>query len=87
MLTLPLLRWPRQRPAQVINAPRLTLATLSPAERDWFRVFKWERPASPSTMQQLMAQSFGAARAEELVIFFEKTAIPARPCEWRRRMH
>jgi hypothetical protein len=38
-------------------------------------------------MQQLMAQSFGAARAEELVIFFEKTAIPARPCEWRRRMH
>jgi hypothetical protein len=65
----------------------ITLDTLSPAERDWFRVFKWARPASPAVMQHRMAQSFGAARAEELVIFFEKTAIPARPGEWRRRMH
>ncbi len=87
MLTIPLLRWPRQRPAPLAAAPRLTLDTLSPAERDWFHVYKWERLASPSTMQQMMAQSFGAARAEELVIFFEKTAIPARPGEWRRRMH
>jgi|WetSurMetagenome_2_1015567.scaffolds.fasta_scaffold58271_4 hypothetical protein len=65
----------------------LSLATLSPAEREWFHVFKWERPASPATMQHLMAQTFGARHAEELVVFFEKTAIPARPGEWRRRMH
>jgi hypothetical protein len=38
-------------------------------------------------MQHLMARTFGARRAEELVVFFEKTAIPARPGEWRRRMH
>jgi hypothetical protein len=50
-------------------------------------VYKWERPASPATMQHLMAWTFGARRAEELVVFFEKTAIPARPGEWRRRMH
>lgn len=65
----------------------LSLATLSPAEREWFHVYKWERPASPATMQHLMAWTFGARRAEELVVFFEKTAIPARPGEWRRRMH
>ena len=89
MFTLPLSRWRHQRPRQSERAPipALTLDTLDPAERDWFRVFKWERPASPAAMQQLMAQSFGARRAEELVIFFEKTAIPARPGEWRRRMH
>ena len=87
MFTRPLLRWPRQHPVQVVSDPPLTLDTLSPAEQDWFRVFKWERPASPSAMQHMMAQAFGAARAEELVIFFEKTAIPARPDEWRRRMH
>ncbi len=87
MLNLPLLRWPRQRPAPLVVAPLLTLDTLTPAERDWFRVFKWERPASPSAMQHMMAQLFGADRAEELVIFFERTAIPARSGEWRRRMH
>jgi len=87
MLTIPLLRWPRQHAAHVTPDPQLTLDMLSPAERDWFRVFKWERPASPSAMQHMMAQMFGTARAEELVIFFEKTAIPARPGEWRRRMH
>lgn len=67
--------------------PTLALTTLSPLERDWFLRFKWERPASPSTMQRMMAESFGPHRAQELVIFFEKTAIPARPGEWRRRMH
>ena len=82
-LPLPRLR----RPPIPAPSSVLTLYTLSPAERDWFRVFKGARPASPAVMQQRMAQSFGAARAEELVIFFEKTAIPARPGEWRRRMH
>ena len=85
MFGLPLPRLRRQRTPVPISV--ITLDTLSPAERDWFRVFKWARPASPAVMQQQMAQSFGAARAEELVIFFEKTAIPARPGEWRRRMH
>ena len=65
----------------------LSLATLSPAERAWFHVYKWEHPASPATMQRMMAQTFGARRAEKLVVFFEQTAIPARPGEWRRRMH
>jgi hypothetical protein len=68
-------------------SPALTLAALSHAEREWFLRFKWERPASPAAMQHMMAESFGAHRAQELVIFFEKTAIPARPGEWRRRMH
>jgi hypothetical protein len=72
---------------QVSPVCALSLATLSPAEREWFRVYKWERPASPATMQHMMARTFGARRAEELVVFFEKTAIPARPGEWRRRMH
>ncbi len=85
MFSLPLPHL-RRSPVSLPNFT-LTLDTLSPAERDWFRVFKWERPASPSMMQQMMAKSFGAVRAEELVIFFEKTAIPARPGEWRRRMH
>ena len=85
MFSLPLPRL--RRPSVPASLPALTLDTLSPAERDWFRVFKWERPASPAVMQHMMAQSFGAARAEELVIFFEQTAIPARPGEWRRRMH
>lgn len=74
--------WPRKSMSLT-----LTLATLAPAERDWFFRFKWERPASPATMQRMMAESFGACRAQELVVFFEKTAIPARPGEWRRRMH
>jgi hypothetical protein len=68
-------------------SPTLSLTTLSPAEREWFLRFKWEHPASPAAMQLMMAKSFGAYRALELVIFFEKTAIPARPGEWRRRMH
>ena len=38
----------------------LSLATLSPAEREWFHVYKWEHPASPATMQHMMAQTFGA---------------------------
>ncbi len=67
--------------------PTLSLVTLSAAEQEWFWRFKWEHPASPATMQRMMAQLFGVHRAEELVIFFEKTAIPARPGEWRRRMH
>jgi hypothetical protein len=74
-------------PRQQAQPVTLSLATLSPAERHWFQVFKWEHPASPATMQRMMARTFGVRRAEELVIFFEKTAIPARPGEWRRRMH
>ena len=78
--------WARKQAPRPIG-PTLAWETLTPAEREWFRVYKWERPASPSAMQQMMAQSFGPRRAEELVIFFEKTAIPARPGEWRCRMH
>jgi hypothetical protein len=72
---------------QLDQPAALSLATLSPAEREWFHVFKWEHPASPATMQHMMAQTFGAGRAEKLVVFFEQTAIPARPGEWRRSMH
>ena len=65
----------------------ISLESLTPVEHEWFYVFKWERPASPATMQQIMARTFGVLRAKELVVFFETTAIPARPGEWRRRMH
>jgi len=78
--------FPRQRAVRPIPT-MISLESLTPVEREWFYLFKWERPASPATMQHMMAQAFGAQRAEELVVFFEKTAIPARPGEWRRRNH
>ncbi len=83
MSSIPLLR---QR-AMSSASPTLTLETLTALEYEWFIRFKWEHPASPHVMQQMMAQQFGEARAEELVVFFSKTPIPRQQGEWRRRMH
>ena len=42
---------------------------------------------SPAAVQGRLIQQFGAERARTLIALFEKSAIPARPHEWRRRMH
>lgn len=42
---------------------------------------------SPAAVQGHLIQLFGAERARALIALFEQTAIPARPHEWRRRMH
>jgi hypothetical protein len=42
---------------------------------------------SPAAVQGRLIQQFGSERARMLIALFEKSAIPARPHEWRRRMH
>ena len=42
---------------------------------------------SPVAVQHRLIAQFGPTRARELIALFETTAIPARPTEWRRRMH
>ena len=42
---------------------------------------------SPAAVQGRLIQQFGSERARTLIALFEKSAIPARPHEWRRRMH
>ena len=42
---------------------------------------------SPVAVHDRLIQQFGVERASALIALFEQTAIPARPQEWRRRMH
>lgn len=42
---------------------------------------------SPAAVQGRLIQQVGVERARTLIALFEQTAIPARPQEWRRRMH
>lgn len=42
---------------------------------------------SPAAVHVRLIQLFGVERARTLIALFEQTAIPARPQEWRRRMH
>ena len=42
---------------------------------------------SPAAVQSRLIRQFGSERARTLITLFEQTAIPARPQEWRRRMH
>ncbi|MBP7687577.1 MAG: hypothetical protein KA765_06710 [Thermoflexales bacterium] len=42
---------------------------------------------SPVAVQNSLIRQFGSERARALITLFEQTAIPARPQEWRRRMH
>lgn len=45
------------------------------------------RSRIPAAVQGRLIQQFGAEHARKLIALFEKSAIPARPTEWRRRMH
>ena len=42
---------------------------------------------SPGMVQNRLIRQFGVERARALITLFEQTAIPARPQEWRRRLH
>ncbi len=67
----------------------LTLDGLSTQEREWFYFYRRDRVGvmSPQQVRARMESLFGTSRALELVLLYERTAIPARPGEWRRRMH
>ena len=67
----------------------LSVEGLTPQEQAWFYQYKRDRvPAkSPAQVRTEMVPIFGAARTLELVALFETSAIPARPGEWRRRLH
>jgi len=69
--------------------PRLSIETLTDIERAWFYQYKRDRlpVKSPTQVCTEMLSIFGSARTLELVALFETSAIPARPGEWRRRMH
>ena len=69
--------------------PRLSVETLTDIERAWFYQYKRDRlpTQSPAHVRTAMLSIFGSARTWELVALFETSAIPARPGEWRRRMH
>jgi len=67
----------------------LTLNTLLAQEREWFYFYRRDRVGvmSPQQVHARLNALFGTQRALELVLLYERTAIPARPDEWRRRMH
>lgn len=69
--------------------PRLSVEELTAVERAWFYQYKRDRlpTQSPAHVRAAMLSIFGSARTVELVALFETSAIPARPGEWRRRMH
>ena len=78
------------RSASAITTPQpLTLDALSAQEREWFYFYRRDRVGvmSPQQVHARMNTLFGTQRALELVLLYERTAIPARPAEWRRRMH
>ena len=78
----------RSLPAVRPQTP-LSLDALSTQEREWFYIYKRDRVGvmSPQQVYARMDSIFGTQRALELVLLYERTAIPARPGEWRRRMH
>ena len=67
----------------------LSVETLTAQEMQWLLRYKRDRVGSqsPAQVRAEMISVFGAGRAVELVAVFERAAIPARPGEWRRRMH
>lgn len=70
---------------------RATLApdTIPPDLLPLFLYYKRDRVGreSPTAVQDRLIRQFGSERAGALITLFEQTAIPARPQEWRRRMH
>jgi hypothetical protein len=79
MSLLPLFHRRPSIPSEVIPSDLIPL----------FLYYKRDRVGceSPTTVQSRLIQQFGAERARTLIALFEKSAIPARPHEWRRRMH
>ncbi len=69
--------------------PALAAEPIPPDLIPLFLYYKRDRVGleSPAAVQSRLTQQFGPARARELIALFETTAIPARPHEWRRRMH
>ena len=69
--------------------PPLATEVVPPDLIPLFLYYKRDRVGheSPAAVQGRLLQQFGAERASTLIALFEKSAIPARPHEWRRRMH
>lgn len=63
--------------------------TIPPELLPLFLYYKRDRVGheSPAAVQSRLIRQFGSERARALIMLFEQTAIPARPQEWRRRMH
>ncbi len=74
-----------------ILSRRATLApeAIPPELFPLFLYYKRDRVGHelPATVQGHLIRQFGIERARALITLFEQTAIPARPQEWRRRMH
>ena len=77
--------------ADRILSRRETLApeVIPPELFPLFLYYKRDRVGheSPATVQNRLIRQIGSERARALITLFEQTAIPARPQEWRRRMH
>ena len=69
--------------------PPLVTEVVPPDLIPLFLYYKRDRVGheSPASVHSRLIQQFGAERARTLIALFEKSAIPARPTEWRRRMH
>ena len=69
--------------------PPLNAETIPPELFPLFLYYKRDRVGheSPASVQGRLIQRLGSERARALIALFEQTAIPARPQEWRRRMH
>jgi hypothetical protein len=71
------------------SRPLLKAEAIPPELFPLFLYYKRDRVGheSPAAVQGRLIQQFGVERARALIVLFEQTAIPARPQEWRRRMH
>jgi hypothetical protein len=69
--------------------PSIVSESIPPDLFPVFLYYKRDRVGheSPAAVQGRLIQQFGSERARMLIALFEKSAIPARPHEWRRRMH
>ena len=69
--------------------PPLPTAVIPPDLFPLFLYYKRDRVGyeSPASVHNRLIKQFGSERARTLIALFETTAIPARPHEWRRRMH
>ena len=69
--------------------PSLVAEVVPPDLIPLFLYYKRDRVGheSPVAVQNSLIRQFGSERARALITLFEQTAIPARPQEWRRRMH
>ena len=69
--------------------PSIAAESIPPDLIPLFLYYKRDRVGheSPASVHSRLIQQFGAEHARTLIALFEKSAIPARPTEWRRRMH